>query len=151
MDRIGLGVGKVSGQSAPEGETAKRLVGTWKLLSITADGKVDPSRGPHPTGLMHYDPKGYMSVQIMPDRPRGKYAGTSPTPDEAKAAIIGYTAYFGTYTIDEQAHTITHHRTGDLNPGDLSDFVRRYEIDSNDHLILRPVVNMNTLTWERIK
>ena len=42
-----------------------------------------------------------MAVQIMPDRNRPKYAA-QPTPEEAKAALIGYTAYFGTYTVDDR-------------------------------------------------
>ena len=141
----------VGAQSALEGDTAKRFVGTWRLVSITTDGKTDPNRGPNPTGLIQYDAKGYMAVQIMPDRVRPKYASTQPTPDEAKAAITGYTAYFGTYTIDEKAHTVTHHRTGNINPGGLGDFVRRYEFAPGDRLILSPVENMNALTWERIK
>jgi hypothetical protein len=140
-----------SAQATLGSDTAKRLVGTWRLMSTTADGKMDPNRGPKPTGLIHYDAKGYMSVQIMPDRVRPKFAGTQPTPDEAKAAMAGYTAYFGTYTIDEKARTVTHRRTGNINPGGMGDFVRRYEFAPGDRLILRPVENKNALTWERIK
>jgi hypothetical protein len=40
-----------------------------------------------------------MAVQIMPDRDRPKFANSQPTPDEAKSALVGYTAYFGTYTV----------------------------------------------------
>ncbi len=87
----------------------------------------------------------------MPDRARPKYAGRQPTPDEAKAAITGYIAYFGTFTVDEKARTVTHHRTGNINPGGLGDFVRRYEFAPGDRLILRPMENMNALTWERLK
>jgi hypothetical protein len=65
--------------------------------------------------------------------------------------LAGYTAYFGTYTIDEAARTVTHHRTGNLNPGGLGDFVRRYEFVTEDRLILRPLESTNALTWERLK
>jgi hypothetical protein len=140
-----------SGQVGPTSDTSKRFVGTWRLVSILALGKDDPLRGPHPTGLIHYDATGYMAVQIMPDRARPKYAGALPTPNEARAAIIGYSAYFGTYTIDEQARTVTHHRTGNINPGGFGDFVRRYEFAADDRLILRPLENMNALTWERVR
>ena len=147
----GAGFGDASGRSAAQSDTAKRLIGTWRLVSITDNGRIDTHRGPRPSGLIYYDAKGYMAVQIMPDRPRPKYAGASPTPDEAKAAISGYTAYFGTYTMDERARTVTHHRTGDINPGPLGDFVRRYEFASEDRLILRPVESKTALTWERVK
>ena len=132
-------------------DTAKRLIGTWRLVSITRNGKTDPNRGPHPAGLIYYDSSGHMAVQIMPDRVRPKYAGSEPTPDEAKAAITGYTAYFGTYTIDESARTVTHHRMGNINPDSPIDVVRRYEFASGDRLILRPVENQDELTWQRIK
>ena len=148
---VGLYSSHAGAQSTLETDTAKRFVGTWRLISTTTDGKADPNRGPNPSGLIHYDAKGYMAVQIMPDRVRPKYAGTQPTPDEAKAVLSGYTAYFGTYSINEKARTVTHHRTGNINPGGLGDFVRRYEFVSGDRLVLRPLENMNALTWERIK
>src|SRR5258708_39348178 len=97
-------------------DTAKRLMGTWRLVTITRNGETEPNRGPHPTGLIYYERTGHMAVQIMPDRVRSKYTGSEPTPDEAKAAITGYTAYFGTYTIDESARTVTHHRMGNIHP-----------------------------------
>jgi len=139
------------GQSDTESDAAKRFIGTWRLVSFTAGGKMDPNRGPNPLGLIQYDANGYMAVQIMPDRVRPKFAAAEPTPDEAKAAIVGYTAYFGTYTIDEKALTVTHHRTGNINPGGLGDFVRRYEFAPGDRLILMPIENNHGLTWERIK
>jgi hypothetical protein len=88
-----------SGQVIPPSDTARRFIGTWQLISITSAGQKDPNRGSYPTGLIYYDSTGNMAVQIMPDRFRPKYADTEPTPEEAKAAITGYTAYFGTYTI----------------------------------------------------
>ena len=147
----GLSTGAGRGQSATPSDTEKRLVGTWRLVSITTDGQPDPNRGPHPTGLITYTAQGSMAVQIMPDQVRPPYAGTHPTPDEALVALTGYTAYFGTYTIDEAAHTVTHHRTGNLNPGGLGDFVRRYEFVTDDRLILWPLESTNALTWERLK
>ena len=132
-------------------DAAKRLVGTWRLLEIKGgDGKMD-HRGPRPTGLIYYDAGGNMAVQIMPDRPRHKFAGSQPTPQEAKEALAGYTAYFGTYTVDEKAGTVTHYRKGNLNPGDLNAVVRRYEFVSPDRIILRTVESNDALTWERVK
>jgi hypothetical protein len=131
-------------------DVTKRFVGTWRLVSTTAAGKEDPNRGAHPTGLIMYDAKGNMAVQIQPDRPRQKYAGAQPTPEEAKAALAGYTAYFGTYSVDDKAGRVTHHRSGNVNPGGMGDFIRRYEFVGANRLVLRPVENQNALTWERI-
>ena len=151
-----LGAAGVGGQSARQGETSKRFIGTWRLASIvggTAAGAA--TRGAHPTGVIVYDATGHMAAQIMPDRVRPKYAGTVPTPDEARAAVVGYTAYFGTYTIDERAQTVTHHREGNINPGGIVHGVRRYEFAPGDRVILTPIDNPQAppthLTWERIK
>ena len=92
-----------------------------------------------------------MAVQIMPDRPRSQYVGVEPTPDEAKAALTGYTAYFGTWTVDERAQTVTHHRTGSINPDFDAPYVRRYEFGPGDRVTLIPVGSDRHLTWERVE
>jgi lipocalin-like protein len=144
------------GQKAGQRDTAKRFVGTWRLVSVVGGTpQAAANRGSHSTGVIFYDGFGNMAAQIMPDRVRPKYANPQPTPDEAKAAITGYTAYFGTYTIDEKARTVTHHRKGNINPGGLDDGVRHYEFAPGDRLILTPDVKPPTpethLTWERMK
>ena len=138
-------------QAKSQAELRKAFIGTWRLLSIEG-GTTQANRGTKPTGLIYYDGNGYMAAQIMPDRPRPKWTG-APTPEQALEAFRGYTAYFGTYTIDEKATTVTHHRQGMLDGGTV-DFVRRYEFAPGDRIILTPVGNTATpthLTWERIK
>jgi hypothetical protein len=136
-----------AGEAWAQGDIAKRLIGTWRLVDMVNE-KGQPARGPNPTGYIHYDPSGVMSVQIQPDWERPKFSFGKSTPEQAKAALEGYTAYFGTYLIDEQAATVTHRRTGNINPGDMGDFVRKVEFRDN-RLILRSETN-NTITWERV-
>jgi hypothetical protein len=134
------GARSTSGQTPPTGEDAKRFIGTWRTV---AEGQV---------GVMIYDNLGNMAVQVMPTRPRKIYAGAQPTPDEAKDAVTGYLAYFGTYTVDENAHTITHHRKGALNPAQVGqDAVRHYEFEPGDRLVLIPVETGNRINWQRAK
>ena len=84
-------------------------------------------------------------------KPR-KYAAAEPTPDEAKDAITGYLAYFGTYSVDEQARIITHHRKANINPGQVGDDVARgYVFESNDRLVLTPAGSTNKIVWERAR
>jgi hypothetical protein len=132
-----------------QGNGAQRLHGAWRYLGSMTDGKPTPGRGANPKGIIYYDPSGTMVVQVAPDKERGK-AGSAPTPDEAQAALAGYVAYFGTYTVDEKAATVTHHRQASVQPGDVADLVRGYEF-AGDRLILRPPGTTYEVLWERIK
>ena len=149
-------------QSPPS--VAQQLVGTWKLVAIDerdADGtRVVPlDYGPEPIGMLIYDAGGRMSVHAM-RRGRPRFASEdvhSATPDQARSALIGYGAYFGTYTVDEQAGIVTHHVEGALNPNwEGSDQRRRFSLDG-DKLTLAPPEfpaagqkRTRQLTWERL-
>jgi hypothetical protein len=103
--------------------------------------------------MIVYHESGWMAAQIQPDRPRADLAGAVPTPEEALAALDGYTAYFGAYTVDEVRKVVIHHRKGSVTPGWRAkpDFERAYEFVGDDRVILRPVGNRNELLWERLK
>jgi hypothetical protein len=131
-----------------ESEIKKKLLGAWRYVGTRIDG--GPwDRGANPKGMIYYGPHGEMSVQVAPDVKRTR-AGAVMTPDEAKCALTDYIAYFGTYTVDEQAGTVTHHRLDSVQPGDSGDLVRRYEF-TGDRLVLRPPSSTMEITWERIK
>ena len=143
----------VSSQSSPSGEDTKKFIGSWRLVETTSDGKIRPERGSKPTGMITYHESGWMAAQIQPDRPRVNMAGPEPTGEEAKAALIGYSAYFGTFTVDEVKKIVTHHRKGSVSPGwdTRPEFQRAYVFEGPDRVILRPVGNKNELIWERLK
>jgi hypothetical protein len=128
---------------------AQRLIGSWRYVGSTLDGKPFPDRGASAKGIIIYDAHGHMACQVAPDRTVTR-AGATPTGDEAKAALEGAIAYFGTYSVDENARTVTHHRQGSVQPGDKGDLVRGYEF-AGDRLILRPVGTTREVIWERIK
>jgi len=132
-------VAPVTGAQTPARDTS-RFVGTWRLVSDTT------------TGMMIYDNLGNMAAQVMPNRVRRKYAAAEPTPEEAKEAITGYLAYFGTYTVDEQTRIVTHHRKANINPGQVGDdVVRTYVFETNDRLVLTPAGSANKIVWERAR
>jgi hypothetical protein len=137
------------GAAVAQDNAAKKIVGAWRYVGTTIDGKPRAGRGANPKGMIYYGSHGEMSVQIAPDIERPK-AGAVMTPDEAKIAVSDYIAYFGTYTVDEKAGTVTHHREMSVQPGDKGDFVRTYEFKS-DRLVLRPPNSKQEITWERIK
>ncbi|MGA7971480.1 MAG: lipocalin-like domain-containing protein [Pseudolabrys sp.] len=134
--------------SDTEGAIRNRLMGAWRYVGTRING-ANWDRGANPKGMIYYGPHGEMSVQIAPDvaRPR---AGDVMTPDEAFRAFKNYIAYFGSYSIDEAAGTVTHHREATIQPGDAGDFVRRVEF-IGDRLVLRPPNSTLEVTWERIK
>ncbi len=129
-----------------------KFIGTWRLVAITSDGKIRHDRGAQPTGLITYHESGWMAAQIQPDRAPTPMQGDRPTGEEALAALYGYTAYFGTFVVDPVAKTVTHQRKGSVSPGweRHPDFVRAYEFDGLNRVILRPVNNKNELVWERL-
>ena len=142
-------------QGRSQAELRKPFIGTWRLVSIEGGPQNAANRGAKPTGIIMYDQHGLMNAQIMPDRPRPKWTG-APTPEQALEAIRGYTAYWGTYTIDEKAQTVTHHRQGMLDGG-VVDYVRKYELkDGGNRITLTPISGGTTnppnhLTWERVR
>jgi Lipocalin-like domain len=146
------GAGDARGQAMPDqaqSDVARRFVGVWRYVGTQVDGKPRPNRGANPKGFIFYTASGDMAAQIAPDR-ENKMAGQEPTPDEAKAALADYVSYFGTYTVDARAGTVTHHRQASVQPGPLTDYVRNYEF-TGDRLILRPVGTTQEVVWERIK
>ncbi len=128
---------------------AQRLVGSWRYAGSTLDGKPFPDRGASAKGIIIYDAHGHMACHVAPDREVTR-AGKEPTGEEAKAALADHIAYFGTYSVDEHARTVTHHRQGSVQPGDKGDVVRGYEF-VGDRLILRPVSTTREVIWERIR
>jgi len=129
-----------------------QFIGTWRLVSIQGDTAGARNRGSQPTGYIYYDATGHMGVQIQPDRKRPSWTPSRPpTADAALDAVRGYTAYFGTWSIDEKAGTVTHHREGALN-FEVVDYVRRYSFDGKDRLTLAPVDRPGlSLLWERVR
>jgi len=127
----------------------QRLIGSWRHIGSTVDGKPRQGQGANPKGIIIYDAHDYMACQVAPDRDVTR-AGDKPTGDEAKAALDGHVAYFGKYSVDERARTVTHHRHGSVQPGDKGDLVRGYEF-AGDRLILRPLGTTTEVLWERIK
>jgi len=122
------------------------LIGTWRYVDATLDGK---STRPDGKGMIYYAPSGDMMCQVYPGN-EVKKAGAKPTADEALAALDGAIAYFGTYTIDENAQTVTHHRLGSVQPGDTADLVRKFTIDGSK-LRLNPPGTNYVVHWERLK
>ena len=114
-------------ETKQKGLVADGMVGAWRLVSVETirpNGEVIyPFYGKHPEGLLIYDRNGWMSVQIVSDpKPTVPATGSregflAAPPAEKVAAIEGYYAYFGTWTVDSSGSTVTHHIEQSLYPG----------------------------------
>src|ERR1700693_3516035 len=105
--------------SSPPEDLAKKFVGAWRLVSVEGNPPGRTGIFDRPTGLLIYDPSGRMSVQIVVRADRKPFAPNtkgllSATLEEKADAFDSYAAYFGTYTVDAQAGTVTHHLEDNL-------------------------------------
>lgn len=127
------------------GSPADSLVGAWRLVSWeqrTASGDVSYPYGQMPEGQIVYTSNGQMSAQLM--NPGGTLAGVAVSgPQEIVSRMAeNYFAYYGAYTVDESAQTVTHHVQGSLAPAWVgTDQLRRFEFLSNDRLELTAMVS----------
>jgi Lipocalin-like domain len=143
-------------------DSLPNLVGTWRLVSYgarTSSGEIRYPLGQHAIGQLFYDNRGNMSAHVM----RADWLtfasddSGSGTDAEVRAAFEGHTSYFGTYTVDPSARTVTHHVHGSSYPNWIGHHqIRYYRID-NFHLVLStpPILFRGEsleyiLTWERI-
>ena len=121
----------------PPQSAAQRLVGAWQLMTRTvrANGTTlaDPVLGAQPPGRLFYDASGVMSLQMMRTGRATAIATPADPKDRANPRVIlGYDSYFGKYTVDERAGTITHRVEGSLFPEDLGkDFVRQFTLEGD--------------------
>jgi hypothetical protein len=144
----------------PAATAAQRIVGSWQLMTRTvkrADGStvIDPVLGEKPTGRLVYDASGVMSLQMMRTGRKDAISTPANAKDTANARVIlGYDSYFGRYTVDEKAGTVTHHVEGSLFPEDLGDnWVRPFTLNG-DTLTLRLTGEdglTRTLVFQRVR
>ena len=89
-------------------------------------------------GVLIYDAAGHMAAQIMRyARPRFTSGDMeSATPAELSAAALGYTAYFGTYRVEDSAAVVTHYVKGSLFPNWVGTEQQRGIVLDDDHLTL---------------
>jgi hypothetical protein len=154
----------VSAQPRPK-PPGQKFVGAWRLVSIEGADPTFHFAFDHPTGLIVYDPSGWMSVQIDVKGVRKPFVAgaASGTDSEKVAAFNSYIAYYGRYEVDLKAQTVTHHLEDSTQPNSRGvNNVRWFEFQGDDHLLLIPredgkggVIDRKNATfkllWERIK
>ncbi len=152
----------------PPDDLSKKFLGAWRLVSIEGNPPGRTNVYDRPTGLIMYDPSGRMCVNIVLKADRKPFAPftkglLTATTEEKAAAFDTYAAYFGTFTVDAKAGTVTHHLENNLVPGRQgTDNVRWFEFQGDNRLLLTPVEDGQggvlarkdatyRLLWERLK
>lgn len=123
-----------------------RMVGTWELVTTEVrdpkTGQWAPTPNYNSNGYIIYADTGHMGVHIMP-KVRARFTSSPPTGEQAQTALRGYTAYFGSFTVNDKDKLVIHHRFGMINPGGDTDFRRYYDFvtmpNGSQRLILTPV------------
>lgn len=123
----------------------ERLIGAWHLVHMESPGPDGKSVDtPQPQGMLIYTRDGPMSVQLM--YPKSANAQNNEYVQD------GYEASFGSYDLDEAAHTLTHHVEGSVT-GDLlvgKHLLRAYRFTAEGRLIIRSTRPDEhwSVTWE---
>ena len=137
----------------------EQFIGSWKLISSEyrrSDGEAAYPRGKNPIGMLMYNATGHVSAQIMPPNRPAFASGDhlKGTPEEIKSAFKGYIAYYGTYEVNEEEGTVTHHVVSSLFPNRIGKPLRRFFEFSGNRLMLRTMPMggeqlTGVLAWER--
>ena len=137
-----------------------KFVGTYRLITTEVKDAASGDWVQRPDfngiGYITYADTGHMGVHIMA-RSRPPFASNPPTGKEAQAALRAYTAYFGSFTVDDTGQFVVHHRFGQINPGGTVDAKRFYDFEG-ERLILTPApadgsgkdMATTRLVWERL-
>ncbi|HSS27921.1 MAG TPA: lipocalin-like domain-containing protein [Usitatibacter sp.] len=139
------------------------LPGTWRLVSrtdVAANGerRIDPALGEDPVAILFYDRSGNFAAQFMKrDRTAAvDVVAAGPAKNNSRAKD-GYDAYFGSYTIDDAAGTVTQELAGALSKENVGHVLTRGMIVEGDALTIalettsvegEPVTR--TLRWKRV-
>jgi hypothetical protein len=142
---IGMTAASGSPSQDEQGRAQDRFTGAWRLAWLEepdADGKVHRADC---TGMLVYTADRHMAVQVMFRNPQ-----TGGQGGPVQYAQGGYEASFGTYTIDEGAHTFTFHVEGAMVRSLIGkDLQRAYELSGKQLIVKSANPNEHwRVAWE---
>jgi Lipocalin-like domain len=126
-----LQVPSAGAQTVDRQTDRERLIGAWHLEHIDSPGpNGKPSDIPQPKGMLIYTRDGHISVQLMYPQSASSLSN--------EYVRNGYEASFGSYTIDEKTHKLTHHVEGSITADLLvgKDLPRIYALTKDSRLII---------------
>lgn len=138
------------------------LPGTWELISRVdtndaGERRAEPSLGDDPVAILIYDRSGHFAAQFM-KRDRSADVVDAPAGGANNSrAQGGYDAYFGAYTVDDAAGTVTQRLVGALSQENVGHVLTRAMTVDGDTLTIRLETTSvqservtRTLVWRRV-
>jgi hypothetical protein len=139
----------------------EQLIGSWDMVSavVTVDGTQGEVFGPHPQGMLIFERNGrFVQIEITPGL--AKFTSNSRdtgTPEENKADVTETLAFYGTWSVDEGARTVTYHVVAGTYPNfngvDLKRLVTT--LDATDLVWTNPTPSQGSgsghVAWKRVK
>lgn len=122
--------GSAKGSSAKESSARQKLIGAWRLAWMEEpgpDGKL--IRITDRKGMLVYTRDGHISVQIMFPPSESAFSN-----DYVRN---GYEGSFGSYDVNEEAHTVTHHVEGSITRALVGKDLTRVFQFSDGRLIIK--------------
>ncbi len=126
---------------APGSNLASGILGMWKLRSrVDVDDageiRLDPFLGRDPLGILCFAPT-YFAAQFMKRDRSGPEDGLQTNLGKNNSnAVNGYDAYFGDYSLDEIAGTLTVHLEGSISPANVGNtYIRDVRIIEKELII----------------
>ena len=137
------------------------LDGTYRLEGyelLRQDGVVEEPYGSDPEGLLVYSPSGFFSGHVMRKGvPKFQRGARLADPARTKEAFLGYIGYFGRFSVDAAAKTVTHRVLGSWHPNWVGTAqVRHFRTSGNRLLLETPLLGSGgksrriRLMWKRV-
>jgi Lipocalin-like domain len=144
--------------AATAAQTAKDLIGTWKLVSdvntASDGGKIEPF-GPTPEGMAIFDSDGHFAIVVLrPDllkfTSNNRMQGT---PEENKAIVQGSIGFFGMYAV--AGGVLVQHIEGGTWPSwrgtDQKRTITSFAGDEQTWTTVASFGGKSELRWRRVK
>ena len=142
-----VGFGALSGHAQSGNSDRDHLIGAWRLVELDQPGPDGTLNRIDSSGMFVFTRDGHLSVQVMDRVPKQQVTPAGPE----QYSQGGYEASYGSYTVDEQAHTFIFHVEGALVRSLIGkDLLRAFEISGNRMIVksARPDEHWRVV-WER--
>jgi hypothetical protein len=117
------------------------ILGIWKLNSRkdvddAGQVRIDPFLGQDPLGTLCFGPSHFAAQFMKRDRSPQENVSQRIQATNNTVGVNGYDAYFGTYSVDEIAGTLTTHIEGSIFPANVgSTYVRDVRVMDNELIV----------------